>query len=144
MVKLKTEKMKEELMTMTIYVDADACPVTRIVEKIAKEYRIPIVLLCDTTHVLTSDHSAIKCHRCRSRRSRLCSYQYVCGGRYCRHAGLRCRGNGVRKRREGYPSKRQAVHRRKYRRTACRKAHRKSRKSKEQEPSQRATQKNTR
>ena len=44
---------------MTIYVDADACPVTRIVEKIAKEYRIPVVLLCDTNHVLNSDYSTV-------------------------------------------------------------------------------------
>ena len=45
---------------MTVYVDADACPVTRIVEKIAKEYGIPVVLLCDTNHVLTSDYSTVK------------------------------------------------------------------------------------
>ncbi len=45
---------------MTIYVDADACPVTRIVEKIAKECSIPVVLLCDTNHVLTSDYSTVK------------------------------------------------------------------------------------
>lgn len=35
-------------------------PVTRIVEKIAKEYGIPVVLLCDTNHVLTSDYSTVK------------------------------------------------------------------------------------
>ena len=45
---------------MTIYIDADACPVTRIAERIAKEYGIPVVLLCDTNHVLTSDYSEIR------------------------------------------------------------------------------------
>ena len=45
---------------MTVYVDADACPVTRIVEKIAKEYGVPVVLLCDTNHVLSSDYSDIR------------------------------------------------------------------------------------
>ena len=45
--------------TMKIYVDADACPVTRIVEKIAKKYEISCVLLCDTNHVLTSDYSEV-------------------------------------------------------------------------------------
>ena len=45
---------------MTIYVDADACPVTRIAERVAKEYVIPVVLLCDTNHVLSSDYSEIK------------------------------------------------------------------------------------
>lgn len=44
---------------MKIYVDADACPVVRIVEKIAIKYQIPCVLLCDTNHVLTSDYSDV-------------------------------------------------------------------------------------
>ena len=42
---------------MKIYVDADACPVVAIVEQIAKEYEIPVTLLCDTNHVLYSDYS---------------------------------------------------------------------------------------
>lgn len=45
---------------MKILVDADACPVVRIVEKIAKKYEIPVTLLCDTNHVLTSHYSQIK------------------------------------------------------------------------------------
>ena len=45
---------------MTVYIDADACPVTRIAERVAKEYSIPVVLLCDTNHVLSSDHSTVK------------------------------------------------------------------------------------
>ena len=44
---------------MTIFIDADACPVTRIAERIAKQYNIPVTLLCDTNHVLTSDYSGI-------------------------------------------------------------------------------------
>ena len=45
---------------MRIYIDADACPVVRIAEKIAIKYEIPITLLCDTNHVLSSDYSQIK------------------------------------------------------------------------------------
>jgi hypothetical protein len=45
---------------MKIYVDADACPVTRIAERVAKEHCIPVVLLCDTNHVLNSDYSEIR------------------------------------------------------------------------------------
>ena len=41
---------------MKIYVDADACPVVAIVEQIAKEYEIPVTLLCDTNHVLPRYH----------------------------------------------------------------------------------------
>lgn len=44
---------------MKIFVDADACPVVDIVEDIATKYNIPITLLCDTNHVLTSDYSEV-------------------------------------------------------------------------------------
>lgn len=44
---------------MKIFVDADACPVVRIVEKIAEKYQMPVALLCDTNHVLTSDYSEV-------------------------------------------------------------------------------------
>ncbi len=45
---------------MRILVDADACPVVKIVEQIAKQHEIPVILLCDTNHVLHSDYSEIK------------------------------------------------------------------------------------
>ena len=32
---------------MRILVDGDACPVVSIVEKTAKKYEIPVILLCD-------------------------------------------------------------------------------------------------
>ena len=44
---------------MTIYVDADACPVVNIIEKVAKEFSVPVVLLCDTNHYLTSEYSQV-------------------------------------------------------------------------------------
>ena len=45
---------------MTIYIDADACPVTRIAEDIARKHGIPVTLLCDTSHQLTSDYSTVR------------------------------------------------------------------------------------
>ena len=45
---------------MMIYIDAAACPLTRIAEAIAKRHEIPVMLLCDTNHVLTSDYSTVK------------------------------------------------------------------------------------
>ncbi len=42
-----------------ILIDADACPVVRIVEKIAKERQIPVLLLSDTNHSLSSDYSTV-------------------------------------------------------------------------------------
>ena len=44
---------------MKIFVDADACPVVRIVEKIAEKHQVPVTLLCDTNHVLTSEYSEV-------------------------------------------------------------------------------------
>ena len=45
---------------MEIFVDADACPVVRIVEKAAQQHQLPVTLLCDTNHVLHSSYSAVK------------------------------------------------------------------------------------
>ena len=44
---------------MQIFVDADACPVVAIIEKIAKENSVPVMLLCDTNHVLSSAYSEV-------------------------------------------------------------------------------------
>ena len=49
--------IKEE--DMQIFVDADSCPVVGIVEKVAKEHSVPVTLLCDTNHVLSSDYSEV-------------------------------------------------------------------------------------
>lgn len=45
---------------MQILIDADACPVVKITEKTAREYQIPVTLLCDTNHILQSDYSTVK------------------------------------------------------------------------------------
>ena len=44
---------------MQILVDADACPVVSIVERVAKEHNLSVTLLCDTNHVLSSDYSEV-------------------------------------------------------------------------------------
>lgn len=45
---------------MRILVDADACPVVQIVEKLAGKYELSVILLCDTNHVLSSAYSEVK------------------------------------------------------------------------------------
>lgn len=45
---------------MRIFVDADACPVVKIVERIAKKHGVAVTLLCDTNHILSSDYSEVK------------------------------------------------------------------------------------
>ncbi|MCX8130448.1 MAG: YaiI/YqxD family protein [Clostridia bacterium] len=44
---------------MKILVDADACPVKEIIVKIAKEYSIKVIMLCDTSHILYDGYSEI-------------------------------------------------------------------------------------
>lgn len=44
---------------MNILVDADACPVKGIIEKVAMEYQIPVIMFIDTSHELYSDYSKI-------------------------------------------------------------------------------------
>lgn len=43
-----------------IYVDADAYPVVHIVEQVAENNNIQVMLLCDTNHVLHSDYSEVR------------------------------------------------------------------------------------
>ncbi len=47
-------------VVLKIYVDADACPVVRQVEKVAMKYEIKVTLICDTNHVLHSKYSEVK------------------------------------------------------------------------------------
>lgn len=44
---------------MRILVDADACPVIEYVELAAEEYGIPVILFCDTSHLLFSEYSEV-------------------------------------------------------------------------------------
>lgn len=45
---------------MTIYVDADACPVVRETVETAKKHGLPVTLLCDASHALTSDYARVE------------------------------------------------------------------------------------
>ena len=44
---------------MKILVDADACPVKDIIETVAQKLQIPVIMLIDTSHILTSNYSEI-------------------------------------------------------------------------------------
>ena len=43
---------------MKILIDADACPVTKIIIRICQEYRIPCILLCDTSHIIENSYAS--------------------------------------------------------------------------------------
>lgn len=40
---------------MTIYIDADGCPVVDITLKIAKQFNTPCIIICDTSHYFEKD-----------------------------------------------------------------------------------------
>lgn len=44
---------------MKILIDADACPVVRIVEDIAEEKGVEVVLFCDTNHIMNTLYSRV-------------------------------------------------------------------------------------
>ena len=44
---------------MKILIDADACPVVSIVEEIARQYQVPLLLICDTSHIIYSEYGEL-------------------------------------------------------------------------------------
>jgi len=44
---------------MKIVVDADACPVKNEIVKIAKRSGLEVIMVCDTSHVITSDYAKV-------------------------------------------------------------------------------------
>jgi uncharacterized protein YaiI (UPF0178 family) len=43
-----------------ILVDADACPGRDIIEKVAKENNVKVIMYCDISHVISSNYSEVK------------------------------------------------------------------------------------
>ena len=52
--------MEGESSPMTVYVDADACPVVDIVVNISQQNKLPCVLICDVNHVIYSDYAEVR------------------------------------------------------------------------------------
>lgn len=44
---------------MRIIVDADSCPVKEIIEEVAKKYSLPVVMVCNLNHNITSTYSQV-------------------------------------------------------------------------------------
>ena len=44
---------------MKILIDADACPVVKITEQVAREKKLELVLVCDTAHELYSEYAKV-------------------------------------------------------------------------------------
>ena len=94
---------------MKIFVDADACPVVGIVEKIAEKYDVPVTLLCDTNHVLASEYSEVIVVGAGAD---AVDYKLIslCHRGDCSITGLWCGSNGSWKRRICDPPVRKVVY----------------------------------
>ncbi|QGT99588.1 hypothetical protein SYNTR_0995 [Candidatus Syntrophocurvum alkaliphilum] len=44
---------------MKILVDADACPVKNLIEEIAENYQLLVVLVCNSHHIINSNYSKV-------------------------------------------------------------------------------------
>ena len=47
-------------MSLRILIDADACPVVREAVDMARQRSLPVTLLCDEHHLLTSDYAQVR------------------------------------------------------------------------------------
>ena len=45
---------------MKIIIDGDACPGISIIEKIAKNHKVPVMIYCDIHHFIQSDYAQVK------------------------------------------------------------------------------------
>lgn len=46
---------------MTIYIDADGCPVVKQTIKVAENYQVPVVIVCDNAHEIRQDNAIVVC-----------------------------------------------------------------------------------
>lgn len=44
---------------MTVFIDADSCPVIALAESICKKYNVPVTIMCDPSHIIKSDYSKV-------------------------------------------------------------------------------------
>lgn len=48
------------VIPMKIIIDADACPVTAIAIDEAKKRGIPVICICDTSHIISNEYATVK------------------------------------------------------------------------------------
>lgn len=44
---------------MTVFIDADSCPVIKESLYICKKYNIPVTIMCDPSHIIRSDYATV-------------------------------------------------------------------------------------
>lgn len=44
---------------MTVFIDADSCPVIKEAEAVCRKYKIFVTIMCDPSHIIKSDYSKV-------------------------------------------------------------------------------------
>ncbi len=44
---------------MTVFIDADSCPVIKEAEKLCKQYKVLLTIMCDPSHIINSDYARV-------------------------------------------------------------------------------------
>ncbi|MEE0265759.1 MAG: YaiI/YqxD family protein [Acutalibacteraceae bacterium] len=44
---------------MTVFIDADGCPVIKEAEKLCKKYNVFLTVMCDPSHIIKSDYAKV-------------------------------------------------------------------------------------
>ncbi len=44
---------------MTVFIDADSCPVIKEAERLCKQYNVLLTIMCDPSHIINSDYAKV-------------------------------------------------------------------------------------
>lgn len=44
---------------MNVIIDADACPVVKIATEVSKKAKVPVICICDTSHVISDEYAKV-------------------------------------------------------------------------------------
>lgn len=44
---------------MTVFIDADSCPIIKEAEKLCQKHQIPLTIMCDPSHIIKSDYAKV-------------------------------------------------------------------------------------
>lgn len=99
---------------MTILIDADGCPVVDLTLQIAKQFSVPVIILCDTSHQIEREGAQTLVFDKGADSVDFALVNRVKPGGYCRNTGLRPCEYVPCQARTGAESERFGVHRRQH------------------------------
>ena len=101
---------------MNILIDADGCPVVGLTLQIAKQFSVPVIILCDVSHQIEREGAQTLVFDKGSDSVDFALVNRVNRG-YCRNTGLRAGQHVSCQVRTSAEPKRSGIHRRQYRRS---------------------------